>query len=98
MAVKTASKAAVNLRSRSRMRNRKPRLASSRSISRLRASWVSQAPVGMGGDAEDVNPAGGVLDDEECVQPAQGDRVEVEQVAGEDRLRLRSEELRPGRS
>ena len=46
MAVKTASKAAVNLASRSRMRNRKRRSASSRSMSRLRASWVSQAPVG----------------------------------------------------
>ena len=46
MAVKTASNAAVNLASRSRMRNRKRRPASSRSMSRLRACWVSQAPVG----------------------------------------------------
>ena len=46
MAVKTASKAVVNLASRSRMRNRKRRPASSRSMSRLRACWVSQAPVG----------------------------------------------------
>jgi hypothetical protein len=29
---------------------------------------------GMGGDAEDVHPAGGVLDDEERIQPAQGGR------------------------
>ena len=40
------------------------------------------------GDAEDVDAAGGVLDDEECVEPVQGDRVEVEQVAGQDRLCL----------
>ena len=53
---------------------------------------------GVGGDAEDVYPAGGVLDDEERVEPVQGDRVEVEQVAAEDCLGLRSEELRPGRS
>jgi hypothetical protein len=86
----------VNLLSRSRMRNRKPRLASSRSISRLRASWANQAR--MGGDAEDVHPTAGVLDDEERVEPVQGDRVEVKQVAGEDRLALRSEELCPGRS
>ena len=46
IAVKTASKAAVNLASRSRMRNRNRRPASSRSMSRLRACWVSQAPVG----------------------------------------------------
>jgi hypothetical protein len=52
----------------------------------------------MGGDAEDVHPAAGVLDDEERVEPVQGDGVEVEQVAGEDRLGLRLEELRPGRS
>ena len=49
----------------------------------------------MGGDAEDVYPAGGVLDDEEDVEPVQGDGVEVEQVASEDRLRLRSQEFIP---
>ena len=32
---------------------------------------------GVGGDAEDVYPAGAVLDDEERVQPVQGDGVEV---------------------
>ena len=52
----------------------------------------------VGGDAEDVDAAGGVLDDEERVEPVQGDRVEVEQVAGQDRLGLRAEELRPGRT
>ena len=46
MAVKTASNAAVNLASRSRMRNRKRLPASSRSMSRLRTCWVSQALVG----------------------------------------------------
>jgi hypothetical protein len=40
---------------------------------------------------------GGVLDDEERVEPVQGDCVEVEHVAGQDRLGLRVEELRPGR-
>jgi hypothetical protein len=44
----------------------------------------------MGGDAEDVHPTAGVLDDEERVEPVQGDRVEVEQVAGEDRRGLRA--------
>jgi hypothetical protein len=41
---------------------------------------------------------GGVFDDEERVEPVQGDRVEVEHVAGQDRLGLCSEELRPGRA
>jgi hypothetical protein len=48
VAVKTASKAVVNLASRSRMRNRNRWPVSSRCISRLRASWVSHAPVGCG--------------------------------------------------
>jgi hypothetical protein len=51
----------------------------------------------MSGDAEDVHAAGGVLDDEERVEPVQRDRVEVEQVAGHDGLGLRVEELGPGR-
>jgi hypothetical protein len=42
--------------------------------------------------------AGGVLDDEERVEPVQGDRVEMKHVAGQDCLGLRSEELRPGRT
>ncbi|EXU62515.1 hypothetical protein Z951_41080 [Streptomyces sp. PRh5] len=43
---KMALTAAVNLLSRSRMRNRKRPALSSRSMSRLRASWVTHAPVG----------------------------------------------------
>jgi hypothetical protein len=52
----------------------------------------------MSGDSEDVDVAGGVLDDEERIEPVQSDRVDVEQVAGHDRLGLRVKELRPGRS
>ena len=53
---------------------------------------------GVGGDAEQVDPARGVLDDEERVQAPETDGVEVEQVAGKDRLCLCAEELRPARS
>jgi hypothetical protein len=67
-------------------------------MSRLRACWVSQAPVGWAGDAEDVHPAGGVLDDEEHVEAVQGDRVEMKQVAGKDAVCLGAEELRPSRT
>ncbi len=49
----------------------------------------------MGGHAEDVHAAGGVLDDEERIQPAQCDRVDVEQVASEDRVGLGVQELGP---
>jgi hypothetical protein len=59
---------------------------------------VSQALVGWVVTPEDVHPTVGVLDDEERVEPVQGDRVEVEQVADEDRLGLRAEELCQGRS
>jgi hypothetical protein len=34
----------------------------------------------MGGDAEDVDLTGGVLDDEERVEPGQGESVKLEQV------------------
>ncbi len=53
---------------------------------------------GVRGDAQDVHAAGAVFDDEERVEPVQGDRVEVEQVAGQNRLGLRLEKLRPGRT
>ncbi len=43
---KTASKAAVNLESRSRVKKRKVLICSPRSISRSRAAWVVQAAVG----------------------------------------------------
>jgi hypothetical protein len=46
VAVNTVSKTAVNLASWSRIRNRNRRPASSRFMQRLRASWVSHAPVG----------------------------------------------------
>ena len=64
-------------------------------MSRLRVCWGQPAAGGVGGDAEDVYAAGGVLDDEERVEPVQGDGVEVEQVAGEDGVRLGSQELGP---
>ena len=47
------------------------------------------------GDPEDVHPAGGVLDDEERVEPVQGDGVEVKQVAGQDPVRLGPQEFGP---
>jgi hypothetical protein len=67
-------------------------------MSRLRACWLKPGIGRVGGDAEQVYPAGGVLDDEERVEPVQRDGVEVEQVTGQDGLRLRAQELAPGRS
>src|SRR5439155_13764673 len=45
-AANTASNAAVNLLSRSRIRNRNPSTRSSRSITRFRAAWATHWPVG----------------------------------------------------
>ena len=54
------------------------------------ASLLSEpGPGGVGGDAEDVYAAGGVLDDNEDIQPTQGDGVEMKHVAGQDGVRLR---------
>jgi hypothetical protein len=52
----------------------------------------------VGGDAEDVDAAGGVLDGKERIQPLQGDGVDMKQVAGQDPARLGSQELGPGGS
>ena len=69
--VKTASKAAANLLSRSRIRNRNRSARSSRSMSRLRACWVTQAAVGWA-----VIPAMCALGD---VPPQHGDLVRQHQ-------------------
>ena len=50
------------------------------------------------GDPEDPHLPGGVLDDEEPVQPSEGHRLEVEQVASEDPVGLCGKELPPARS
>jgi hypothetical protein len=50
----------------------------------------------VGSDTEDVNLAGGVVNDEERVEPGEVDGVDVEQVAGQDRVGLGAEEVAPG--
>src|SRR3954467_12734507 len=88
VAVNTASKASVNLASRSRMRNRKW-IARVVEVHEQLAGLLGQPGASrVGGHAEDVHSPGGVLDDQERVQPAHGDGVEVEEVAGEDAVRL----------
>ena len=73
-------------------------IMSDRRSSLVRAQVRLLAPHRVGRDAEDVDAAGGVLDNKERVEPVQGDRVDVEHVASQDRLSLRSKELRPGRT
>jgi hypothetical protein len=64
-------------------------------MSRLRGQLGQPGAGGVRGDTEDAHSAGGVLDDEEDVELTQGDGVEVEHVAGQDRVRLRSQEFGP---
>ena len=76
---KTASKDAVNVVSRSGMRNRHSVVRWSRSATRLRAAWVVQ----VGGHAEQVGAAGADFYHEQHVEPAQADGVHVEEIGGE---------------
>jgi hypothetical protein len=94
IAVNTASNAAVNLAS---VPDQEPEPAPGVVEIHAEVSCLLGQPGsgGVGGDPEDVHPAGGVLDDEEDVEPAQGDGVEVEQVAGENRMGLGPQELGP---
>ena len=70
-----------------------------RAAIRARSGQLGQPRAGrVRGDPEDVDATGGVLDDEERVQPLQGDGVDMEQVAGQDPVCLGTEELGPGGS
>ena len=71
----TASKAAVNLLSRSRIRNRNRLAWSPRSMSRLRACWGDPGPGRVGGDAGDAHAAGPVLDHHQDIEATQKDGV-----------------------
>jgi len=53
---------------------------------------------GVGGDAEQVDSAGGDLDDEQDVDAAEQDGVDVEEVGGHNPGSLSGEELGPGRA
>src|SRR5919107_1713008 len=95
--VRTASKAVVNWPARSRTRNRKLAARSSRSISRLRACWVVQAPVGWRVARGYARSGGRLPYGEKHVDPFQGDgAVDVEEVHGQHGRRLRPQEPTPG--
>ena len=97
-AAKTASKEAVNLVSRSRMRN----LTAHRLVGEVHreVAGLLGHPVGdrLGGHAGDPDKARVVVDEHEDVEPAEEHRVDMEEVARHQSLRLCGKELRPGRS
>jgi hypothetical protein len=53
-------------------------------------------PRGMRGDPGQVHPAGAVLDEEQHIQAAQEHGVDMEEVRGQNRLRLGVQERPPG--
>src|SRR3954452_7398743 len=93
-----ASNAAVNLVSRSRIKNRNCSARSPRSMSRLRVCWVTQAPVGWAVIPAIRTRRRSCSITTRTVEAAQEDGVDVGEVDGEDRVGLRGQELSPGRS
>src|SRR5215218_4289507 len=55
------------------------------------------APVGVGGAAGKVHASSAELDEEEHLQASEPERVDGEEVAGDDSRRLRTDELAPGK-
>src|SRR5439155_13512219 len=90
--VNTAAKAAVNFASRSRSRNRSVSVRRSRSISTLRAYPRAGRGTGHPGD---LYLPGSDLDEEEHVDPFEEDRVDGEEVAGQNAAGLGGEKLPP---
>jgi hypothetical protein len=90
-----SSKAAVNLLSRSRIRN----LAGSCAQMHEQVTGLlgSPRPSGVAGDAQDVHPAGLDLHHEEHVQAPEEHGVNVQEVACQDPGCLGGQELPPGR-
>jgi hypothetical protein len=91
----TASKAAVNLLSRSRIKKPDP-VASVAANEQVAGLLGKPGAGGMSGDAGDLHAAAAVLDHHQDVEATQEDGVDVGEVDGEDRLGLGGEELLPG--
>jgi hypothetical protein len=51
--------------------------------------------IGVGGHAGQVDPAGGLFDEEQHLQPPQPDGIDGEEVAGDDGARLLAQERPP---
>ena len=94
-AASTASNAAVNLASRSRIKNFKgrPVFEVHQQVPGLLGHPLSRR---VGGDSGRVHLAGAVLDEEQHVQAAQEHGVDMEEVHGQNRLGLGAQERPPG--
>lgn len=91
-AANTSSKLAVNLVSRSRIRNLTGHTRSERTKLRLRACWVTHFPAGF---ASHVHPSGVELDEEQHVETFEQDGVDGEEIRRKHCCSLGAEELVP---
>ncbi len=82
-AAETSSKGPLYLLSRSRTKKRTP--LSLKSRPRSRACWVTHSPVGAAGEPDSATR---VRDEEEHVEATEQDRLDGEEVAGDDAARL----------
>jgi hypothetical protein len=94
----TASKAAVNLLSRSRIKKRKTVGVVLEIDQQVAGLLGDPGAGGVGGDPGEVYVASGVLDDDQDVEAAQEDGVDVGEADRKDRVSLRRQELPPGRA
>jgi hypothetical protein len=95
--VKTASNAAVNLLSRSRIKNRN-RSAVAELHEQVAGLLGDPGPDGVGGNAGEVHAATVVLDHDEDVEAAQEHGVDVGEIDRKYRVGLSGQELSPGRA
>src|SRR5436190_15716982 len=91
-----ASKARGNFASRSWIRNRSWRSWSSSANEQVARLLQHPGRVRLAGDRELLEAAAPVREEDEHVEAAQPDGLDGEEVAGEDRLTLRSKEAAPG--
>src|SRR5262245_66591018 len=93
----TSSNSAVNLPSRSRIMNLNDPARSPQVHHQVPGLLGDPADGRIDSNAEDVCPAGGVLNDREAVQPDERDRLGMKEVTGENPLGLSPQGLSPGR-
>ena len=92
----TASKTVVNLVSRSRIKEGEGRCAVVEVGQEIARLLGDPGSVRVRRGAQEVDAAGGVLGDEQHVEPVQQHRVDAEEVGGEDAVCLGGEDLSPG--
>jgi hypothetical protein len=96
VAVNTPSNTVVNLASRSRIKEFEAVSVILEVHQEITGLLGHPRARGMGGDSGQVHAPGAMLNEEQHVQAAQEHRVDVEEVRGEDRLRLGLQERPPG--